>query len=271
MALPILSHTRIAGGGAEPRHWLLMLHGIYGSGRNWAPIARRLVEEKPEWGVILADLRLHGDSLDFEPPHTLEATAADVSVLAREIGAHFEAVLGHSFGGKVALAYARDHGTELRQVWVIDSPLRVREPGGSAWQVKEAARSLPDTFASREEFVEGMSRFGYGPTLANWLGMNLERDGDRLRWKLDWEGVEEMLRDYFRADLWEVVESPPPGVDVHLVAASESDTLEEGDGERIEAASATGRTHLHRVEGGHWINVDNPEAIVGLLASHLPD
>ena len=54
---PILSHTRVVAKDAEPKMWLLMLHGIYGSGRNWGTIARRLVEARPEWGVLLVDLR----------------------------------------------------------------------------------------------------------------------------------------------------------------------------------------------------------------------
>lgn len=268
--MPTLNHTTIAAEGAAPRRWLLMLHGIYGSGRNWAQIARKLVAEKRDWGVMLVDLRLHGDSQGFEPPHTLEAAAADVARLAESAAHHPEVVLGHSFGGKVALAYARDHGDELRQVWVMDSTLRVREPGGSAWKVLEAVRALPDTFGSRDEFVRGMAGFGFAAPLANWLGMNLERDGERLRWRLDWDGVEQMLVDYFQTDLWTVVERPPAGVEVHVVAATESDSLDDGDAERLEAASGSGPTHLHRLEGGHWINVDNPDAVVDLLVSRLP-
>ena len=72
--LPI---TRVTAAGGNPERWLLVLHGIYGSGRNWGSIARRLVDARPEWGVLLVDLRLHGGSTSgFEGPHTLAATAA---------------------------------------------------------------------------------------------------------------------------------------------------------------------------------------------------
>ena len=109
-----------------------MLHGIYGSGRNWGSIARRLVDARPEWGVLLVDLRLHGASREgFQGPHTLAAAAADVDALVAELDFHAVAVLGHSFGGKVALVYTRHHGKELKQSWVIDSTLRVRDPDGS--------------------------------------------------------------------------------------------------------------------------------------------
>src|SRR5690606_31032635 len=106
--------------------------------------------------------------------------------------------------------------------------------------------------------------------IAQWMAMNLEPREGAYRWRLDFDGVEEMLRDYFRTDLWEVVESPPAGVEVHMVRATESDSLE-GAEERIERAGReNGRTFLHRVEGGHWINADNPEAMLRLLVERLP-
>ena len=268
---PILSHTRITAEGAEPERWLLVLHGIYGSGRNWATLVRRLVEARPEWGALLVDLRLHGDSTGFEPPHTLEAAAADVARLVQHLDARVDAVLGHSFGGKVALAYARDHGAGLKQVWIVDSTLAVGEPSGSAWRLIEAVGSLPERFPDRESLAAGLAPHGYPAPLAAWLGMNLERVGDEFRWKLDWDGVEFMLRDYFRSDLWDVVESPPTGVEVHVIRAASSDSLSEQDVARIERAGEEGAaTRVHVLSGGHWINVENPDAVVDLLSRELP-
>ena len=73
-----------------------MLHGFLGSGRNWATIARRLVDLEEGWGGVLIDLRLHGRSTGFSPPHTVEAAAADLEGLTAELGAEPEAVLGQS-------------------------------------------------------------------------------------------------------------------------------------------------------------------------------
>lgn len=269
---PTLSHTRITADDAKPKKWLLILHGIYGSGRNWATIARRLVDEHSGWGVLLPDLRLHGGSTDFEPPHTLEAAAGDVHALVEELSLDVGAILGHSYGGKVGLAYGRLHPAGVEQVWVVDSTLEVREPSGSAWRLIEAVADLPDRFPSREALVEGLAEHGYPAPLANWLGMNLERDGDELRWKLDWTGAEEMLRDYFQTDLWDVVQRPPEGMEVHVIRAAESDSLSDEDVVRIRSAGeSSGATHLHEIDGGHWINVDNPETLVELLSRTLPD
>jgi esterase len=268
----MLHHARVVGEGQSPSRWMLMLHGIYGAGRNWATIARQLVEQRPEWGVLLVDLRLHGGSRDVPGPHTLEAAAADVGALMSGIGADASAVLGHSFGGKVALAFARDHGEGLQQVWVIDSTLELKEPQGSAWRVIDVVRSLPPEFGSREEFVAAFAEHGYDRGVGQWLAMNLERTEEgRLRWRLDWEGVEQMLRDYFRSDVWGVIEEPPAGVEVHIARATESNAIDSSDVARIlEAGSHNGRTFLHQVPGGHWVNTESPGAIVDLLVEHLP-
>ena len=83
--------------------------------------------------------------------------------------------------------------------------------------------------------------------------------------------MEALLRDFFDRDLWHVVESPPAGCILHFVKASESSTLTEAACHRIEAAGAlSGQVHLHRITSGHWVNADNPEALVALMAEHLP-
>jgi len=267
---PILAHTRVVAEGHVPERWFLVLHGIYGSGRNWGSVARRVVDARPEWGALLVDLRLHGASRGFEGPHTLAASAADVDALVEHLDFHAAAVVGHSFGGKVALVYAEHHGDELLQAWVVDSTLSVREPEGSAWRMIEAVRGLPETFPSRAEAVEGLERAGYPTGLAQWMAMNLEPRDGVYRWRLDLDGVEEMLRDYFRTDLWHVVESPPGEMSLHFVKATESDSLDDETVARIEATGReNGRVFLHRVQGGHWINTDNPDAVVKLLVDTL--
>ncbi|HEX2205114.1 MAG TPA: alpha/beta hydrolase [Longimicrobium sp.] len=268
----ILNHTRVAAAGREPAHWLLVLHGIYGAGRNWGTIARRLVDTRPEWGAVLVDLRMHGGSrAGFPGPHTMEAAAADVDALVRHLDLHAAAVMGHSFGGKVALMYAARHATELRQAWVMDSTPATREPTGSAWRMIEAVRALPDDFATRAEAVTGLMALGYEEGVAQWMAINLEPVEGRYRWRIDFDAMEEMLRDFFRTDLWPVVEQPPAAVEIHFVKATQSDTLDDEATARVEAAAAAnGRVHLHLLKGGHWINTDNPEGVLELLVEMLP-
>ena len=266
----VLNHSRVSAV-SEPASWIYLLHGIYGSGRNWGSLAKRLVEERPRWGVVLVDLRLHGGSTDMPPPHTLEQCSADLSVLEEHLALPVSALLGHSFGGKVALVHGREPPPGLEQVWIIDSTLRVGEPAGSPWRVLDIVRSLPDRFASRGDFAEAMVSNGYSAQTGHWLAMNLERGDQGFAWKLDWDGLEALLRDYFATDVWAVIEDPPAGVEIQIVKAADSEAVNEADGERIRRAEErTGQVHLHTVAGGHWVNVENPEAILELLVERLP-
>jgi pimeloyl-ACP methyl ester carboxylesterase len=267
---PLLSHTRVTSA-PSPGRWLYIIHGIYGSGRNWAGFAKRLVERRPEWGVILPDLRLHGGSKGFPPPDTVSACAADLAGLEEDLGLPACVLLGHSFGGKVALVSADRGNASLKQVWVVDSTLQAGKPSGSAWEVIQIVRTLPDTFDARQKIEEVLVSHGYEQGVGTWLAMNLERDDGKFRWKLDWDRVEEMLRDYFATDVWKTVENPPAGMEIHVVKAEESSAIDPEAVERINRASErTGKVHLHRVASGHWINVDSPEALLALLNQHLP-
>ncbi|HQI21362.1 MAG TPA: alpha/beta fold hydrolase, partial [Leptospiraceae bacterium] len=52
-------------------HPLIILHGLFGSGRNWGSVARSLSEK---FRVFSLDQRNHGDSPQF-PSHTLDDLA----------------------------------------------------------------------------------------------------------------------------------------------------------------------------------------------------
>jgi len=272
---PLLASTVVAADAAAARRTIVLLHGIYGRGRNWAAVARSLTARRPEWAAALVDLRLHGASPAFEPPHTIAACAADVRErLARadDWPAPVDAVVGHSFGGKVALSLLADGAVPpLSQVWIVDSTPAAGEPAGTAWRMLGLARALPQRVATRAEAIDGLTAGGITPDVAAWMATNLRRDGDGLVWALDWEAMEALLRDFFARDLWPIVEAPPPGVALHFIKATESSRLSEEACARLEAAGrATGRVHLHRVEGGHWIHADNPAVVTGLLADALP-
>ena len=263
-----LSSALVSEGSAT--RMLYVLHGIFGSGRNWASVIRRFTAAKPEWAARLIDLRQHGDSQGFAPPHTMEATARDLDELAT---ANFEspaAILGHSFGGKVALMYAREHAQSIDQVWVIDSTPDARTPDGSAWDMLGLLRELPAEFASRDELVQLLRARRLSMPLAQWMATNLAQGNDgRYRWRFDLDALEELLRAFFDVDLWSVLENPPAQAQIHMVKAKDSSILTPEAIQRIEQLSKNGRVHLHVIDGGHWVNADNPDALLALMTRYL--
>src|SRR5580700_3296852 len=81
---------------------LVLLHGLFGAAKNLGVIARGLSDQAR---VISMDLRNHGDS-----PHdavmNFSAMAADVAETCAALGVSQARVVGHSMGGKTAMALA---------------------------------------------------------------------------------------------------------------------------------------------------------------------
>lgn len=252
---------------------LYVLHGFLGSGRNWSSFARRLVELRPDWCIVLVDLRLHGDSRHLPGPNTIAAAARDVVELHEAAGdpERPAAVLGHSLGGKVALEMTARLRPPPRQTWIIDSSPSPAGASSGAARMIERLEASPETFAERKEAVTWIMNAGFEEPLARWMATNLEdRDGAWV-WRLDASALRELLEDFGARDMWGVVESPPVGADIHFVRATRGTIMTGADADRLRAAEARGvPVSLHEVEGAHWLHIDNPDELLQLVADRLP-
>lgn len=94
---------------------LLIVHGLFGSARNWGVIARNLAKHRR---VLTVDMRNHGAS-DWKESHTYADMAGD---LAEVIDAHGGTadVLGHSMGGKAAMWLALTRPEAVARLIVAD-------------------------------------------------------------------------------------------------------------------------------------------------------
>lgn len=261
---------------APPTRTAFVLHGILGSGRNWRTLARQLAGRHPHWRFVLVDLRNHGDSAGAPPPHTVTTAADDLLALHEAFGAP-DAVIGHSFGGKVALRYAARHPDGLHQCWVLDSlPGVVFDTDeNDVTQVIRALRGFPPVLDRRDTVREGLVAGGFSPGLAQWMTTNLARQDDgTFTWRFDLDAIEAMITDYFELDLFPVLEAPP--VDVHLVRAGRSDRWDAGTLEHLADVVARcqdvdgPKVAVHLLEhAGHWVHVDDPEGLMDTLGPSL--
>ena len=263
---------RVGVDGAKP---LVLLHGIYGRGRNWQAVARMLVQRRPDWACWLADLRHHGDAHPTDERGTLAALAGDLDVWSGTHGVVPAAMLGHSFGGKVALAYAGRHPDRVLQTWVIDSTPDAKPPSGSAWDMLGVVRALPESFPTRQEAVAGIEAGGFSTDVAQWMATNLVHDREAFRWRLDFDVMEHLLHEFFRTPLWDVLDPGAAGHDIHVLKASRSSVISAEAVARLQALEARppgahAAVHVHEREGGHWIHAESPEVVVDLLAQALP-
>lgn len=263
-----LAATRVAAAD-NPSRTLIMLHGIYGRGRNWQAIAKTIGAARPDYACWLVDLPHHGDSGPGAHGDTVLGLAADVDdwIATQDLSA--DVMLGHSYGAKVALAVAARRSEAALQVWVIDSTPEVKTPSGSAWAMLDIVRRLPARFAARAEVIDAIVAGGFPLGVAQWMSTNLTRADDGFIWRLDFAAMERLLHSFFTTDLWSVIEQPAPAHDLHFLKASESSALSPAGVTRIEAA-ASDHVHLHHLRGGHWIHAESPELVSALILKYLP-
>jgi pimeloyl-ACP methyl ester carboxylesterase len=260
--------------GRDPVHWLVVTHGILGSGTNLRTLSKKLVAARPEWGVLLVDLPGHGLSRPSPPPHTIEAAAEQVTALVRDQrqrGRQVRGLLGHSLGGKVMLL-ARQQLPGLRQTWVLDSspsPSDGDEPQ-EVPGVLAMLESLPDRFDDRRQFVEAVEARGFSTTLAMWLAMSLDRDPNGVRFGLDLAVMRQFFASYYQTNAWPNLLSETGGA-VEMVVGTRSESLDSTDRDRLRAlAEQHPHVRLHEIDSGHWVHVERPDWLAELVAKLLP-
>lgn len=278
----LVHYAPLAGASPKPSRWMLVLHGIFGSGSNFRSIAKALSERCPSWGFVLVDLRCHGQSQAAPPPHNLLAAAQDLIRLDAHLPAPPQGVMGHSFGGKVALAYAglRADGQskgagELSHVIVLDSGPGAHAAGlgkSSGMAVLQMLEGLEMPIASREYFMEFVQKRGHSKAIAEWLAMNVRRAGDGLRLRVELNSIRALLEDYFARDLWPILENRK-AKRFDIVLGALSNALAEEDKIRFEMLShIESAIHLHILpNAGHWLHADNPNGLLQILAQALTE
>lgn len=121
---PVWSHES----GPEGAALVVVIHGAMDRSAGMVMLSRRLDEDHR---VLRYDRRGYGRSAPHAGPFTMDAHVADAAAL---IDGRRAVVLGHSYGGNVALALAERHPDLVRAVALYEVPLSWLPwwPGGSS-------------------------------------------------------------------------------------------------------------------------------------------
>jgi esterase len=240
---------------------LAILHGLFGSGRNWASIAQRLAERHR---VIAIDLRNHGASPWAETMDYREM-ADDVRSTLRGRGHDRFSLLGHSMGGKVAMVSALEDGAAIERLIVVDIA-----------PVEYAVRHLGYVQAMRELDLAAIRRrsdadAALAPAIPDaaeraFLLQNLVLEDGRARWRLNLEAIErEMPR---------LVDFPtmPPGRAYQgpalFIAGSLSDYLRPEFEPTIRGLFPN--AEIANIDNaGHWVHAEQPTAFLAVVEGFL--
>ena len=248
--------TTIVHDGPDTAPPLVIAHGLYGSGRNWGVIAKRLSDTRR---VIAVDMRNHGAS-PWTASHSYPDMAAD---LAEVMAAHSVPcdLLGHSMGGKAAMVLALTMPGALRRLVVADiAPVAYSH---SQLPFIHAIRAVDLTRVTRRsEAEEQLAAQGVDPALCSFFTQSLDVPG--RRWRLNLDTLE--------AEMPKIMSFPDagaawPGPALFLTGAT-SDYVRPEHRDRIKALVPKAR--FAKIPGaGHWLHADAPRPFEATVRAFL--
>jgi lipase len=123
---------------------ILAIHGLTGHGQRWETLANRHL---PEFAIAAPDLLGHGRS-SWAAPWTIDANVAALAALLDADAADPVTVVGHSFGGAIALGLAAARPDLAASVVLLDPAVGL----DGAWmhEIADAMLDSPD-FPDRDE------------------------------------------------------------------------------------------------------------------------
>lgn len=257
MTLPVeLAYERFGDGSP-----VVILHGLFGSKRNWRSVAQRLGEN---YEVITVDLRNHGES-----PH---APAMDYTVMAKDVASLFERLsldhvdlIGHSMGGKAAMTYALSDGARIGRLIVVDIA-----PKAYPNEYGTILRGLVDldlaAITRRAEADNALSSSIPDPVIRQFILQNLRLGGDSPGWRFNLGA----LVDHIAALVGAIPIAANATFDgpVHLLRGARSDRARDADCDAMARLFPALKT-VTIPAAGHWPHSENPADFMRELSAIL--
>lgn len=238
-----------------------ILHGLFGSARNWAGIAQRLGAHHR---VIAFDLRNHGvspwaDTMDYA------AMAEDVRAAMAARGHERFALIGHSMGGKAAMVLALTNPDVVERLIVVDiAPARSPAP---FLHLVRAMRGLDlGAITRRRDADAALAGAIPDSSERSFLLQSLVFDGGKPRWLLNLAALEVALPA--------IAGFPSFPAATHyngptlFLAGGKSDLLPPSAEPQIRPLFP--RAGIEWIaDAGHWVHAEQPAAFLTLVEPFL--
>lgn len=231
---------------------LLIAHGLFGSGRNWGVIAKRLSNNRT---VLAVDMRNHGSS-PWSDSHSYTDMAEDLAEVIRASGGPM-AVLGHSMGGKAAMLLALQHPALVDSLIVGDiAPVSYTHDQSRYIQAMQAVdlsrvEKRSDAEAQLADLVDD-------PTLPAFFTQSL--DIKDKRWRLNLAALADQMPHILGFPSIEGQFDKP----ALFLTGAQSDYVDPQHRDRIKSLFPAAR--FAKIPGaGHWLHAEKPREFESAL------
>jgi esterase len=250
---------------------LIILHGLYGSSDNWYSIARELDNEHT---IYLIDQRNHGNS-PHHPEHNYPVLSHDLYEFMVNHHLDKSIIMGHSMGGKTALAFGLKYPEMVHKMIVVDiSPLGYDKlsAGADHEKIILALQFVePALIVSREDADKKLQRFITSLSVRQFLLKNLKRTTDgKFRWGLNIQVLAENMPAIFAGVIHENITDPRsiPQFPLLFIKGEYSGYITNRDEESIRHFFPWAELVVIS-KTGHWVHAEQPKAFLKAVNDFL--
>ena len=245
--------------GTGPAPSLVLLHGLFGQARNFATVQRRLAERRH---VVALDLRNHGAS-PHSPGMAYATLADDVAETLAKRGLGRSDVLGHSMGGKTAMALALTRPELVRRLVIVDiAPVAYAHANAA---LVAALQALPlDAPMSRGQADRALAGAIPNVVIRGFLLQNFA-PGERPGWRC---GLAEIAAAIPQIEGWEFNAAARFNGETLLIRGGASDYVGNTEGRQFRVTFPEGQIETV-ADAAHWVHADAPEHFVSLVENFL--
>jgi pimeloyl-ACP methyl ester carboxylesterase len=252
---------------------LLLLHGITSTSEAWRNVLPSLAER---YTVIAPDMIGHGRSAKPRGDYSLGAYAAGVRDLLAVLGYERGSVVGHSFGGGIAMQFSYLFPEYVERMGLISSGglgtsvhplLRAATLPGSEWVLPLIAREWPVKAGGAIAAAAGRLGIEAGPDLAEFARgyASLSEEGasdafiHTMRGVIDHEGQRVSALDrLYLADQMPTL----------IIWGTDDPVIPVQHGRR--AHEIVGHSRYVELEGaGHWPMLDDPDRVIDEITDFM--
>jgi pimeloyl-ACP methyl ester carboxylesterase len=254
--MPLTLNYRSWGNGPP----LVILHGLFGSAINWERIGKALSQR---WSVFVLDLRNHGDS-----PHSTdfgyEVLIEDLRRFLEVRGIKTTNLLGHSLGGKIAMAFAHRYPARVDALIIVDIAPKPY-PSGHRRMLQALIEFDLNPVDSLQDAVERLKPVIPSLAIRHFLVKNLVRGKDGgYGWKINLSAIHRHYGELSKGPrLTHRFQKP-----TLFVRGEASEFIIDEDAERIGRFFPNFKI-VTIAQAGHWLHVDAPEETSQVIIDFL--
>lgn len=239
---------------------VIILHGLFGRLRNWQGMQKQLSRHAR---IITADLRNHGES-PWSDEMSYPAMAADIAKLINDLNIAPAVVVGHSMGGKAAMALALSEPDLLRSLMVIDiSPVDYKNDYGP---YIDAMRTVPlEKLKRRGEAEEYLKADIPEPGIRAFIMQNLGENDGVLSWQANIDAIENGMPNIMTFPDFDDATFDKP---TRFVIGGTSDYVKPDHREAITSMFPSA-SHAVIKDAGHWVHAEKPAEVMAEISEFV--